>query len=166
MEFQDLDHIDGVSISTISANLYKEPRDDLVMFYFREGANHASVYTQSKIISENIKWNLNQKTKKVFALLVNTRNANAFTGKQGYESLKNCVQDILDKLIEIESQLDDAYYSLPEYNANTDSQSYIDGARCDVYNLKDDIERAILDENQKVSLDEVMNTSPTLIKGL
>ena len=54
------------------------------------------------------------------------------------------LQDILDKLIEIESQLDDAYYSLPEYNANTDSQSYIDGARCDVYNLKDDIERAIL----------------------
>ena len=76
------------------------------------------------------------------------------------------LQDILDKLIEIECQLDDAYYSLPEYNANTDSQSYIDGARCDVYNLKDDIERAILDENQKVSLDEVMNTSPTLIKGL
>ena len=76
------------------------------------------------------------------------------------------LQDILDKLIEIESQLDDAYYSLPEYNANTDSQSYIDGARCDFYNLKDDIERAILDENQKVSLDEVMNTSPTLIKGL
>ena len=76
------------------------------------------------------------------------------------------LQDILDKLIEIESQLDAAYYSLPEYNANTDSQSYIDGARCDVYNLKDDIERAILDENQKVSLDEVMNTSPTLIKGL
>lgn len=76
------------------------------------------------------------------------------------------LQDILDKLIEIESQLDDAYYSLPEYNANTDSQSYIDGARCDVYNLKDDIERAILDENQKVSIDEVMNTSPTLIKGL
>ena len=76
------------------------------------------------------------------------------------------LQDILDKLIEIESQLDDAYYSLPEYNANTDSQSYIDGARCDVYNLKDDIERAILDENQKVTLDEVMNTSPTLAKGL
>ena len=76
------------------------------------------------------------------------------------------LQDILDKLIEIESQLDDAYYSLPEYNANTDSQGYIDGARCDVYSLKDDIERAILDENQKVTLDEVMNTSPTLAKGL
>ena len=53
-EFQDLDHIDGLSISSISADLYQDPRDDLVMFYFRDGANYASVYTQSKIISENI----------------------------------------------------------------------------------------------------------------
>ena len=68
-EFQDLDHIDGVSISTVSANLYKNPRDDLVMFYFRDGANFASVYTQSKIVSENIKWNLNQKVKKYFHLV-------------------------------------------------------------------------------------------------
>ena len=33
-EFQDLDHIDGLSISTVSANLYQNNRDDLVMFYF------------------------------------------------------------------------------------------------------------------------------------
>ena len=88
IDFQDLDHIDGLSISVDSANLYKDSRDDLSMFYFRDGANYASVYTQSKIVSENIKWNLNQKSKKIYSLLVNTRNANAFTGKQGYESLK------------------------------------------------------------------------------
>ncbi len=92
MEFQDLDHIDGVAISTISANLYKEPRDDLVMFYFRDGANHASLYTQSKIISENIKWNLGQKAKKIFSLIVNTRNANCFTGKQGFKSLEKIAE--------------------------------------------------------------------------
>ena len=45
-EFQDLDHIDGLSISTVSANLYNNQRDDLVMFYFRVGAIYASVYTQ------------------------------------------------------------------------------------------------------------------------
>jgi len=88
IDFQDLDHIDGLSISVVSANLYKDTRDDLTMFYFREGANYASLYTQSKIISENIKWNLKQKPKKVFSLIINTRNANAFTGKHGYESLK------------------------------------------------------------------------------
>ena len=88
IDFQDLDHLDGLSISVVSANLYKNIRDDLTMFYFREGANYASLYTQSKIVSENIKWNLKQRPKKIFSLIVNTRNANAFTGKQGYESLK------------------------------------------------------------------------------
>ena len=100
MEFQDLDHIDGVSISTICANLYNNTRDDLVMFYFRDGANYASVYTQSKIISENIKWNLNQKVKKIFSLIVNTRNANCFTGKQGYRSLEKIAEIVSQKLTE------------------------------------------------------------------
>ena len=98
IDFQDLDHIDGLSISVLSANLYKNNRDDLSMFYFRDGANYASVYTRSKIVSENIKWNLNQSPKKVFSLLVNTRNANAFTGKQGYESLKKLAESLSKEL--------------------------------------------------------------------
>ncbi len=91
-DFQDLEHLDGVSLSTSSANLYNDSRDDLVMFYFRDGANYASVYTQSKIVSENIKWNLNIKNKKIKALMVNTRNANAFTGKKGYQALKEIAE--------------------------------------------------------------------------
>jgi len=98
--FQDLEHIDGVSISTIRANLYNKKRDDLVMFYFRKGANYASVYTQSKIISENIKWNLNIKSKKIKALLINTRNANAFTGKEGYKGLKFLAEELSKRLSE------------------------------------------------------------------
>mgnify|MGYP003327290249 CR=1 FL=1 len=39
-DFQDLDHLDGVSLSTISAKLYNSKRDDLVLFYFRKGANY------------------------------------------------------------------------------------------------------------------------------
>ena len=97
-DFQDLDHIDGVSISTTSANLYNTPRDDLVMFYFRDGANYASVYTQSKIVSENIKWNLNNKSKKIKSLVINTRNANAFTGPMGYQGLKEIAEEISLKL--------------------------------------------------------------------
>ena len=93
-DFQDLEHIDGLSVSTTSANLYNNSRDDLVMFYFREGANYASVYTQSKIISENIKWNLNLKNKKINALMVNARNANAFTGKKGYQGLKELADEL------------------------------------------------------------------------
>ena len=103
-EFQDLDHIDGVSISTLCANLYKDTRDDLVLFYFREGANYASVYTQSKIVSENIKWNLSQKSKKIHSLLVNARNANCFTGKQGYRSLEKIAEVLSQKLSEKQLQ--------------------------------------------------------------
>ena len=106
-EFQDLDHIDGVSISSVSADLYEDSRDDLVMFYFRDGANHASVYTQSKILSENIKWNLNQKIKKVFSLIVNTRNANCYTGKQGYKSLEKIAELLSEKLSKKQNQDED-----------------------------------------------------------
>ena len=99
-DFQDLDHLDGVSISTTTANLYGNHRDDLVLFYFRKGATYASVYTQSKLISENIKWNLNIKTKKINALLINTRNANAFTGKNGFKGLKILADDLSNMLTE------------------------------------------------------------------
>ena len=70
-------------------------------------------------------------------------------------------KEILDKLEEIEGQLDDSYYSLPEYDANSDGRSSLDGARNDLYHLKDEIERTILDEDKVISgteLDEVMNT--------
>ncbi len=106
-EFQDLDHIDGLSVSTVCANLYQNNRDDLVMFYFREGANFASVYTQSKIISENIKWNLNQKAKKIYSLVVNTRNANAFTGDQGYESMGKIASVISQSLSDKQKEDED-----------------------------------------------------------
>ena len=108
IDFQDLDHIDGLSISTVSANLYKTDRDDLVMFYFRDGANFASVYTQSKILSENIKWNLNQKSKKIFSLLINTRNANSFTGSHGYKSMQSIADMLSQKLTEKQKEDEDS----------------------------------------------------------
>ena len=105
-DFQDLGHIDGVAISAISANLYKESRDDLVLFYFRDGANYASVYTQSKIISENIKWNLNLKANSIKALLVNAGNANAFTGKLGFKGITQIAEE-LSKGLTIKMSEDD-----------------------------------------------------------
>ena len=107
-DFQDLSHVDGVSISTVSANLYNKPRDDLVMFYFRDGANYASVYTQSKIVSENIKWNLNIKNKKIKSLIINTRSANALTGLDGYKGIKEIAQELSIELSK--KQIEDEDY--------------------------------------------------------
>ena len=50
-------------------------------------------------------------------------------------------KEIISKLEEIEGSLDDAFYSLPEYNANTDSRDYIDSARTDLDYLKYVIEK-------------------------
>jgi len=105
-QFQDLDHLDGLAVSSVSANLYNSKRDDLVMFYFRDGANFASVYTQSKILSENIKWNLSQKTQKIFSLIVNTKNANSFTGEQGYKSMQ-IIADAVSKLLTEKQKVDE-----------------------------------------------------------
>ncbi len=105
-DFQDLDHIDGVAISTINAGLYQEKRDDLVLFYFRDGASHASVFTQSKIISENLKWNKKIKSNKIYGLLINTRNANALTGTDGFNALKQISVD-LSKILSAKQNKDE-----------------------------------------------------------
>ena len=70
----------------------------MVLFYFRDGANYASVYTQSKIISENIKWNLNLKANSIKALLVNAGNANAFTGKLGFKGITQIAEELSKEL--------------------------------------------------------------------
>ena len=97
-DFQDLDHLDGVSVSAVSANLYDQKRDDLVLFYFRNGANHSSLFTKSSVVSENIKWNRKIKSQKIHALLINTRNANALTGSDGYDALKILSIELSEKL--------------------------------------------------------------------
>ena len=50
-------------------------------------------------------------------------------------------KEILKKLELIESQLDDAYYSIPEYQSTSDALSYVDSARCTLYELKGKLEK-------------------------
>ena len=86
-EFQNLKQIEGLEMSSVSADLYGNGRDDLSLFYFSKGANYATVTTSNSIISETIAWNNSSHKKSIKGLMVNTKNANTFTGKQGKESL-------------------------------------------------------------------------------
>ena len=62
---------------------------------FRELANVAIVLTKSKTYAPNIKWLKNIKNNgKAKVLFINSGNANAYTGKKGYEN----VLKIVDKL--------------------------------------------------------------------
>ena len=93
-EFQSLKQINGLEMASISADLYGDGRDDLALFYFSRGANYATLTTSNSITSEFIPWNNNSHKKIIKGLLVNTKNANTFTGKQGKESI-----DILAKTL-------------------------------------------------------------------
>ena len=42
-EFQSLKQIEGLEMSSISADLYGDGRDDLALFYFSKGANYATL---------------------------------------------------------------------------------------------------------------------------
>ena len=56
------------------------------------------------------------------------------------------LEKILDRLIELECALDDAYYAIPEYDCNSDGKSYVDSARSELYCLKEDIEKYAKDK--------------------
>ena len=93
-EFQSLKQIEGLEMSSISADLYNDGRDDLALFYFSKGANYATLYTTNSITSEFIPWNNSSHKKIIKGLLVNTKNANTFTGKQGKESIDTLAKNL------------------------------------------------------------------------
>ena len=97
-EFQELRPIEGLQISAVSADLYGDGRDDLTLFYFDEGANFGAVYTNSKVTSASINWNLKIKRHFVKALMINTKNANTFTGIKGAQGLKEIAQSLSKSL--------------------------------------------------------------------
>ena len=101
-EFQNLKKIEGLEMSAVSADLYGDGRDDLTLFYFSEGANFAAVYTTSKVTSASINWNLKIKRHFVKALMVNTQNANTFTGIKGAQGLKE-IAHALSKSLTLKS---------------------------------------------------------------
>ena len=101
-EFQELGAIDGLQISSVSADLYGDGRDDLSLFFFEQGANFAAVYTSSSIVSASINWNLRLKRHFIKALFVNTKNANTFTGEKGLLGLKE-ISKVLSKALTLKA---------------------------------------------------------------
>ena len=103
-DFQELKHIDGLHVSSVSAGLYSNGRHDLAIFYFPEGSNHAVAYTQNSIVSESITWNKENTKNNIKALVVNTKNANTFTGEQGLRSLDEIAKNLAESLKKFENE--------------------------------------------------------------
>jgi len=103
-DFQELKGIEGLQVSAVSADLYKNGRDDLSLFYFPEGANYTAVYTKNSIVSESITWNKKNTKNNIKALVVNTKNANTFTGEQGLTGLDDVAKTLLESLKKLENE--------------------------------------------------------------
>ena len=69
-------------------------------------------------------------------------------------------KEILEKLEAIGVAIEDSYNTAVDTSENSDSMYYIDSAR----NLVEELMVSV--EGEKVTLDEVMNTSPALAKLL
>lgn len=88
MSFPKINKLDGILISTIASGLKKENKKDLVIININKNANTVGVFTNSQTKSEAVKWSKNNIKNNIKAIVVNSGNANALTGKEGLNSIK------------------------------------------------------------------------------
>src|SRR6185312_13194106 len=89
----DMPEIAGVRLATAQAGIRYKDRTDVLLVLFDEGTTAAGVFTRSKCPSAPVEWcRANLKGGKARALVVNSGNANAFTGKNGREACKFTAQ--------------------------------------------------------------------------
>ncbi|MBV9262095.1 MAG: bifunctional glutamate N-acetyltransferase/amino-acid acetyltransferase ArgJ [Pseudolabrys sp.] len=80
--------IAGVRLATAAAGIKYAGRTDVLLALFDEGTTCAGVFTRSKCPSAPVEWcRANVRNGKARALIVNSGNANAFTGKNGRDAV-------------------------------------------------------------------------------
>jgi glutamate N-acetyltransferase/amino-acid N-acetyltransferase len=84
----DLPAIDGVRLATAQAGIRYKNRTDVLLVAFEKGTAVAGVFTRSKCPSAPVEWcrarlKSGKNRASARALIVNSGNANAFTGKSG-----------------------------------------------------------------------------------
>ena len=95
--------VDGVDFSVAHCGFKKKGKDDVVLFKLKERSRIFGFFTKSQFPGEPIKWNKSIKNfGYVSAILVNSGNANVFTGSKGRRSIQKIVKE-LSKLMKINS---------------------------------------------------------------
>ena len=90
--------INGIELYVYSAGLYNKKREDLVVFYFKNKTTIAEVFTKSSLRSCTLDWNeKNLISKEIQLLIINSGNANTFTGKAGANALIKISKIVSDK---------------------------------------------------------------------
>jgi glutamate N-acetyltransferase/amino-acid N-acetyltransferase len=85
----DMPPVAGVRLATAAAGIRYAGRTDVLLALFEPGTTTAGVFTRSKCPSAPVEWcRAHLKGGKARALVVNSGNANAFTGKSGRAATK------------------------------------------------------------------------------
>lgn len=85
----ELPALEGVRFATAAAGIKYKGRTDVLLVALDEGTEVAGVFTTSKCPSAPVDWcRANLAAGKARALMVNSGNANAFTGKKGRETVE------------------------------------------------------------------------------
>ncbi|HET9717085.1 MAG TPA: bifunctional glutamate N-acetyltransferase/amino-acid acetyltransferase ArgJ [Pseudolabrys sp.] len=85
----DMPPISGVRLATAAAGIRYRGRTDVLLVLFESGTTAAGVFTRSKCPSAPVEWcKAHLKTARTRALVVNSGNANAFTGKTGRDACR------------------------------------------------------------------------------
>jgi glutamate N-acetyltransferase/amino-acid N-acetyltransferase len=89
----DMPAIPGVRLATAAAGVRYAERTDVLLALFEPGTAAAGVFTRSKCPSAPVEWcRARLKTARPRALVVNSGNANAFTGRSGRDACKFTAQ--------------------------------------------------------------------------
>ena len=91
-------NIQGVLFSTGSCGLKEKNKKDLVIIQLDKNSKTSAVFTNSKTIAEPVKWSKKNINNDIRAIVVNSGNANALTGKKGYDSIKKYINIIAKKI--------------------------------------------------------------------
>ena len=92
-KYPSLPPISGVRFATVAAGVRYPDRTDVMLAIFDEPAAVAGVFTRSKCPSAPVDWcREHLKGGKARALVVNSGNANAFTGNKGVEAVRTVAE--------------------------------------------------------------------------
>ena len=88
--FPSLPNIKGVRLATASCDIKTSKRDDVLLVNLDPGSTAAGVFTKSKLAAESVHWSKGVlKRGNPRAIIVNSGNANAFTGDSGKKSVRD-----------------------------------------------------------------------------
>ncbi len=95
----NLNKLNGINVSITHCGLKKNKKEDLVLIKFDNSSCIFWFFTKSKTPGEPIIWNKSiQKYSRVSAILINSGNANVFTGDEGKDAVKKIVDSLSKKL--------------------------------------------------------------------